>query len=124
MAGMLAGVRKLVVAYDVEHYSGRGTRREYVTQQRLSDVLEFAFRESGVPADAAEVQEQGDGGLALLPTGGAVDEPRLIVGLINTLVQGLTELNEDLVEDAQIRLRSPCMREWCTRQLTGMWGQR
>lgn len=105
MAGMRAGVRKLVVAYDVEHYSGRGTRREYVTQQRLSDILEFTFRESGVPVDAAEVQEQGDGGLALLPTGGDVDEPRLIVGLINALVQGLIELNEDLVEDARIRLR-------------------
>jgi hypothetical protein len=105
MAGMRAGVRKLVVAYDVEHYSGRGTRREYVAQQRLSDILEFTFRESGVPADTAEVQEQGDGGLALLPTGGAVDEPRLIVGLINAFVQGLIELNEDLVEDARIRMR-------------------
>jgi hypothetical protein len=102
---MQAGVRKLVVAYDVEHYSGRGTRREYVTQQRLSDILEFAFRESGVPVGGAEVQEQGDGGLALLPTGGAVDEPRLIVSLINALVQGLIELNEDLVADARIRLR-------------------
>jgi hypothetical protein len=105
MAGMRAGVRKLVVAYDVEHYSGRGTRREYLTQQRLSDILEFALQESGTPADAAEVQEQGDGGLALLPTGGAVDEPRLVVGLINALVQGLIELNEDLIKDAQIRLR-------------------
>jgi len=105
MAGMVAGVRKLVVAYDVEHYSGRGTRREYVTQQRLSDVLEFAFREAGVPVGAAEVQEQGDGGLALLPTGGTVDEPRLIAGLLGALVQGLTELNEDLVEDARVRLR-------------------
>ena len=102
---MRAGVRKLIFAYDVEHYSGRGTRREYVTQQRLSDILEFAFGEVGVPANAAEVQEQGDGGLALLPTGGAVDEPRLLVGLINALVQGLIELNEDLVEDARIRLR-------------------
>jgi len=106
MAGMRAGVRKLVVAYDVEHYSGRGTRREYATQQRLTDILEFAFREADVPADAAEVQEQGDGGLALLPTGGAaVDEPRLVVGLISAPVHGLTELNEDLVKDARIRLR-------------------
>ena len=105
MTGMQAGVRKLVVAYDIEHYSGRGTRREYAAQQRLLDILEFTFRESGVPAGAAEIQEQGDGGLALLPTGGDVDEPRLIVSLVNVLVQGLTELNEDLVADARIRLR-------------------
>jgi hypothetical protein len=105
MAGMRAGVRKLCVAYDVEQYSGRGTRREYATQQRLADALEFAFREAGVPAGDAEVQEQGDGGLALLPTGGAIDEPRLIVDLIGALVEGLNELNEDLVEQARVRLR-------------------
>jgi hypothetical protein len=105
MAGMRAGTRQLIVAYDVEHYSGRGTRREYATQQRLSDILEFAFEESGVQASDAKIQEQGDGGLALLPTGGTVDEPRLIVGLINALIRGLAELNEDLVENAQVRLR-------------------
>jgi hypothetical protein len=105
MAGMRAGVRQLIFAYDVEHYSGRGTRREYATQQRMSDILKFAFEESGVPASGTQIQEQGDGGLALLPTGGTVDEPRLIVGLINALVRGLTELNEDLVEEAQVRLR-------------------
>jgi hypothetical protein len=105
MAGMQAGVRKLIVAYDVEHYSGRGTRREYATQQRLSDVLEFALRESRISPDSAEVQMQGDGGLALLPTGGTVDEPRLIVSIINAFVQGLIELNEDLVAEARVRLR-------------------
>jgi hypothetical protein len=105
MAGMRAGVRQLIVAYDVERYSGRGSRREYATQQRLSDILEFAFEESGVPAGDATIQEQGDGGLALLPTGGTVDEPRLLVGLISALVRALADLNEDLVEDARVRLR-------------------
>jgi hypothetical protein len=89
----------------VEHYSGRGTRREYATQQRLSDLLDSAFREAGVPPSGPEVQEQGDGGIALLPPGGSVDEPRLIAGLLRALSTGLTELNEDLVEQARIRLR-------------------
>jgi hypothetical protein len=102
---MREGIRKLCVAYDVEHYSGRGTRREYETQQRLADVLEFAFEEAGVASTDREVQEQGDGGIALLPTGGAVDEPRLIVGLLRGLRTGLAELNEDLVEAARVRLR-------------------
>lgn len=102
---MREGIRKLCVAYDVEHYSGRGTRREYATQQRLADVLAFAFGEVGVSPDDREVQEQGDGGIAFLPTGGTVDEPRLIVGLLNALLVGLADLNEDLVEPARIRLR-------------------
>lgn len=106
MAGMQPGIRKLCVAYDVEHYSGRGTRREYAAQQRLSDLLEFAFGEAGVPPGSPEVQEQGDGGIALLPTGGTVDEPRLIADLLRALVTGLVELNEDLVEQARIRLRA------------------
>jgi hypothetical protein len=105
MQGMQAGIRRLCVAYDVENYSGRGTRREYATQQRLSDILDFAFREAGAVPGSPEVQEQGDGGIALLPTGGAVDEPRLLVGLVNALRTGLTELNEDLVEQARVRLR-------------------
>lgn len=105
MASMGAGTRKLCVAYDVEHYSQRGTRREYATQQRLSDVLAFAFSEAGLTAEDYELQEQGDGGLALLPTGGTVDEPRLLVSLLSALRTGLIELNEDLVEEARVRLR-------------------
>jgi hypothetical protein len=105
VASMGAGTRKLCVAYDVEHYSQRGTRREYATQQRLSDVLTSAFSEVGLTPGEYELQEQGDGGLALLPTGGSVDEPRLIVGLLTTLRTALSELNEDLVQAARVRLR-------------------
>lgn len=104
-AGMDAGIRKLCVAYDVESYSGRGTRGEYVAQQRLADTLELAFQDAGVPRDSLQIQEQGDGGIAFVPTGGSVDEPRLLVGLINSLRIRLSELNEDLVDQARVRLR-------------------
>lgn len=105
MPYMGPGTRRLCVAYDVEHYSQRGTRREYATQRRLVDVLEFAFAEAGLAPGQYELQEQGDGGLALLPTGGAVDEPRLIVDLLRALQNALTELNDDLVDEAKVRLR-------------------
>lgn len=105
MPYMGPGTRRLCVVYDVEQYSQRGTRREYATQQRLVDVLQFAFGEIGLVPGQYELQEQGDGGLALLPTGGAVDEPRLIVGLLRALQNALTELNDDLVDEARIRLR-------------------
>jgi hypothetical protein len=104
-AGMDAGIRKLCVAFDVENYSGRGTRGEYAVQKRLFEILEVAFQEAGVPPESLEMQEQGDGGIAFVATGGRVDEPRLIVGLINSLGTRLTELNEDLVESARVRLR-------------------
>jgi hypothetical protein len=103
--GMPEGIRKLCVAYDVEGYSGRGTRHEFSAQARLAELLTYAFREAGLPPGAEEVQEQGDGGIAFLPTGGTLDEPRLLVGLINALRIGLDELNEDIVDRARIRLR-------------------
>lgn len=105
MGGMGEGIRKLCVAYDVERYSGRGTRSEFATQQRLSDLLGFAFREAGLDSGGYEIQEQGDGGLALLPTGGQVDEPRRLVTLIRALITRATEVNEELTEHARMRLR-------------------
>jgi hypothetical protein len=103
--GMPEGIRKLCMAYDVEGYSGRGTRHEFAVQARLDELLTYAFREAGLPEGAEEVQEQGDGGIAFLPTGGTLDEPRILVGLMNALRVGLTELNEDMIDRARIRLR-------------------
>jgi hypothetical protein len=103
--GMPEGIRRLCVAYDVEGYSGRGTRREFAAQEQLAALLTFAFAETGLPQAAYEIQEQGDGGVAFLPTGGTIDEPRLIVRLIDALRMGLADLNADLVESARIRLR-------------------
>ena len=94
-------VRRLCVAFDVEQYSGKGRSREFDTQARLSDLLEFAFTEAGLTRDGIEVTEQqhGDGGLALLPTGAGVDEPRLLARLIRGLETGLAQDNEGHAAD-------------------------
>jgi hypothetical protein len=105
MIGMPEGVRKLLVAYDVEGYSGRAERLKITTQERLVAVLKYAFTAAHVSPDAYELQEQGDGGLALLPTGDGVDEPRVITTLIGALEAGLADINSDLVPSARIRLR-------------------
>ncbi len=124
MVGMPAGIRKLCVAYDVASYSGRGTRREFAVQARLNELLQYAFREAGAPLDSWEIQEQGDGGIAFLPTGGQVDEPRLLVRLITALNAGLDELNEDVTDVARIRIRAGLLREWCTGRRTGTSARR
>jgi hypothetical protein len=105
MLGMPGGVRKLVFAYDVEGYGKRGTRLAHATQQRLVDVLAYAFDEARVTPGTYETQEQGDGGITLLSTGGSVSEPRLVTSLIGALDAGLAQVNEDLVAGARIRLR-------------------
>jgi hypothetical protein len=103
MIGMPEGVRKLLIAYDVAGYGGRGKRQQLAIQQRLVDVLSYAFSEARV--SGYELQEQGDGGLGLLPTGDGVDEPRVIATLITAMEDALGEINADLVAEARIRLR-------------------
>jgi hypothetical protein len=103
--GMPEGTRRLCLAYDVEGYSGHGTRRELGTQEKLAGLLSFALSEAGLAAGSYQVQMQGDGGLALLPTGGGVDEPRLLVRLIRAFEIGLAEINEGLRPDWRVRLR-------------------
>jgi hypothetical protein len=105
MLGMRGGVRQLCVAYDVEHYSGKGTGREIDTQERLAALVEFALGEAGLARDDYRIQEQGDGGLALLPTGGDIDEPWLLVRLIRGFETGLEELNAGLLPDWRMRVR-------------------
>jgi hypothetical protein len=100
---MPEGVRKLLIAYDVVGYGGRGKRQQFAVQQRLVDVLSYALTEAKV--SGYELQPEGDGGLGLLPTGDGVDEPRVIAILIASLEAGLAEINADLVAEARIRLR-------------------
>jgi hypothetical protein len=117
------GVRRLCMAYDIEAYSGKGTRRELAAQEQLAGLLDYAFTEAGLARGSVQVQEQGDGGLALLPTGGLptgetgglpageapslpdLDEPRMIVRLIRAVETGLAENNEALLPDRRMRLR-------------------
>jgi hypothetical protein len=103
MVGMPEGIRKLLVAYDVASYGGREKRQQLAIQQRLVDVLRYALGKAGV--SAYELQEQGDGGLGLLPTGEGIDEPQVIADLVEALETGLCEVNEDLVTAVRIRLR-------------------
>ena len=104
MSGIRAeDARKLLLAYQVQGYSGRGS--EIAVRQRLAEVVMFAFRKAGVSSAAYELQEQGDGGLALLAVGAEVDELQLITALIAGLEKGLHEINEDLVAESRVRLR-------------------
>lgn len=105
MLGLPGGERKLIFAYDVEGYGRRGTRQAHATQQRLVDVLAYAFDEVRLAPGTYETQEQGDGGITLLPVDGGVSEPHLIASLMGALDAGLAQVNEDLADSARVRLR-------------------
>ncbi|MEV5780984.1 hypothetical protein ACGFWD_12475 [Streptomyces sp. NPDC048448] len=65
------------MAYGVEGYSGLGQEAQFDVQRRLRALLDGACARAGLSQGEYEMQPQGDGGLARLPTGGKVDEPRL-----------------------------------------------
>jgi hypothetical protein len=105
MVGMPKAIRSLCVAYDLQAYSGHGMRRKLAAQEQLSDLLRYAFGEARLAEASYQMQEQGDGGVALLPTGEGMDEPRMLVTLIRAFEIGLAENNEQLLEDRRLRLR-------------------
>jgi hypothetical protein len=78
MVGRPEGVRKLLVAYDVAGYGSRDKLSQVKAQKHLVELVTYMFSEAGMPREAYETQKQGDGGLALLPTGTGLDEPQLL----------------------------------------------
>jgi class 3 adenylate cyclase len=100
-----AGIRRLCVAYDVEGYSTRSARDQIEVQERLAAVLGGACAQAGLAAGDFLSQEQGDGGLILLPTGSGVDEPLMIARFLAALEAGLAALNRNLIKTARIRMR-------------------
>jgi len=76
MIGMPESIRSLCLAYDLQAYSSHGVRQQLSIQEQLSRLLRGVFTEAGLLEDSYRVQPQGDGGVALLPTGKGVDEPQ------------------------------------------------
>jgi hypothetical protein len=99
------GRRRLCVAYDIAGYSSRELRAQFDAQSRLSEILGAACSAAGLGAADYAIQQQGDGGLALLPTGGEIDEPRLIGTFMRTIAERLEDANRFRSRDSRLRLR-------------------
>lgn len=95
----------MCVAYDVEGYSALGQEAQFDVQRRLRALIDGACDRAGLSPGEYEVQPQGDGGLALLPTGGKVDEPRLIASFLRAVTAELGGVNGPRDAGSRIRLR-------------------
>lgn len=105
MTRMRPGERMICVAYGVESYGGHGRHRESSVQDRLAALLDSVFAEAGLAVHDYQVQEKGDGVLALLPMHGDIQEARLVAGLIRSFEIGLAVINEGMLPAWHIRLR-------------------
>jgi hypothetical protein len=94
---------RLCLAADIERFSRFRNPEAVRAQQRFVDVLNTARRHAGLGEDHIELQEAGDGQLAILPP--AIDESRVIPRLVDGIELALAETNRDLNEHARIRIR-------------------
>jgi hypothetical protein len=99
------GIRRLCCAYDVEKYSVRTNQGQLAVQERLTRVIRTACATARLDPSEYRIQQQGDGGLLLLPTGGEVDEPLLIALLLRTVESELRAVNDGAAAGERIRLR-------------------
>jgi hypothetical protein len=77
------GIRRLCIAVDLEGYSRRDNLSQLSAQSELVQVLEQACTKAQLERTYWEKQPQGDGELALLPSG--VDETRVIPDFVHEL---------------------------------------
>ncbi|MFI8803518.1 hypothetical protein [Micromonospora chalcea] len=95
--------RRLLVAVDMESYSGRDNVLQYRAQLAFQKVMKAACEELGFDRVKWLVQQGGDGELAILPSG--TSERTVVTRLAPVLDRLLREHNRGLSREARIRLR-------------------
>jgi hypothetical protein len=95
--------RHLCVSVDAEGYSGRDAQAQRALQADLRTILEGAANSARVSRIRWMTQDQGDGQLALVPTG--ADEPRVIDDFVRHVGAFLDRYNELRRASAHLRLR-------------------
>jgi hypothetical protein len=102
VTGRAAGRRPLL-SVDAYGYGAADGRRQRAIQQGLIEVMTAAAAAAGLPRKGWDCQPAGDGELAVLPAG--VPENVLVDDFVRLLAEQVTDHNEDLRDDAWLRLR-------------------
>jgi hypothetical protein len=97
------GVRRLCIAMDLEHYSQRPDSGQVEAQRAMSGLLREAGRHGALERAQWDIQQQGDGELALLPPG--IDEAYVVTSLMQQVTSGLHRYNRYASADARLRMR-------------------
>lgn len=98
-----AARRALCVAVDAEGYSGRDTKAQHDLQAALPALINAATAEAGLDRLTWEVQQQGDGELAVVPRD--QDERLVVDDFVRRLDANLDSYNAERRDDARLRLR-------------------
>jgi hypothetical protein len=96
-------VYRLLLAIDIERYSVRGAREQYLAQTDLYRALDTAALRSGLDRALWEREVRGDGELSVLPEG--VDASRVIGGFTGELGRVIGTLNLGQPRRPRLRVR-------------------
>lgn len=97
------GVRRMCVAFDLEHYSRRTDVGQIEAQRAMSKLVREAGERGGLGRAQWLTQDRGDGELALLPPG--IDEAHVVTALWRELREGLHRYNRHANAAARLRMR-------------------
>lgn len=86
-----SGMRRLIIAMDLEHYSQLPDSGQREAQRAMSELLNEAGQHGALERAQWDIQPQGDGELALLPPG--IDEAAVITSLMREVTSGLYKYN-------------------------------
>ncbi|MCO1594872.1 hypothetical protein M8C17_06795 [Micromonospora sp. RHAY321] len=95
--------RRVLIAVDMESYSGRDNVLQYRAQLAFQKIMKDACEELGFDRANWLIQQGGDGELAILPPG--TSERAIVTRLTPTIDRLLREHNRGLSPEARIRLR-------------------
>lgn len=97
------GVRRLLVAVDIERYAGRGNRRQVELSRGLQALMRRAAKGLNLDYENWLTMPGGDGLLAILPPG--TSEPAVVEGWVSTLDRLLRIRNLGVFPGERLRLR-------------------
>lgn len=95
--------RRILVCVDMESYSRRDNVLQHRAQSAFTRILNEATAELGLSRVNWQIQQGGDGELAILPAG--ANERRIVTRLTPIIDRLLREYNTGLAPEAKVRLR-------------------
>jgi hypothetical protein len=96
-------IYRLLLAVDIEKYSVRGAREQFLVQTDLCRALETAALRAGLDRRLWEREVRGDGELSVLPEG--VDASQVIGGFTRELGRAIGALNLGQPQRPRLRVR-------------------
>jgi hypothetical protein len=97
------GVRRMCIAFDLEHYSKGSDAAQVEKQRAMVAMVRDACERGALERAQWHTQDQGDGELALLPPG--IDEAWVLTALWREFREGLHRYNRHANASARLRMR-------------------